>query len=184
MPFRSPTGSYNSSETLRILAFRLFSHAEIESFLEMCAESIVVAISAKHQGKSLASTKKAQILLHLDMAGSYPPRSINYRPHPKDDDKIKGFLNGHLGIIAQNNGATEKDVIKLLTPIGFELHKLDKVWLASMQLLGKRRGEVAHHSAFSTTTQPTPEDERAHLVTPLWGLRSVASDADLMIGSL
>lgn len=119
------------------------------------------------------------------MRDHYPPISLNYRPDAKDGQRIKTFLSDHASMIQGNNGATEKDVIKLFSPLGFDLSFFDLNWLESMRVLGVRRGEVAHRSVtYSTTIQSTPEDERRHLAEPLWGLRKLAREADSIMASI
>lgn len=185
LPVPSPTGTYDDGETLRILAFRLFAHAEIEAFLESTAEALTAALVKRLASGGLPFSLQAHLVLHRRMVDKYPPQSLTYTPDPKDGQRTQNYLAEHVNIIQGNNGVTEKDVIKLFAPIGMELGAFDRPWLLSMTQLGVRRGEVAHNPVFlSTRIQPTPEDELDHLVQPLWGLRGLAGRVDALVASL
>lgn len=184
LPQVDPVGNYDQGQTYRILAFRLFAHAEVESFLESCAYSIISTFSAANDLDRLPNRIKSHLILHSDMVEHYPPMRVNYIPNQKDQRRIKGILNAHATVVEQNNGAGEKDVLKLFSPLLFSLDWFDKGWLQSMRELTVARGEVAHRSALSTIIQPTPQDERRRLVRPLWGLRSLADEADRIIKSV
>ena len=53
---------------------------------------------------------------------------------------ISLFRNG----LAQNNGIKEKDILKILLPLGFPFSSIDSTWLTSINSFGSLRGELVH----------------------------------------
>lgn len=185
LPQSNPKGSYTKAETYRILAFRLFAHAEIEGFIEDCAEALVVALGAANNANHLPPKIKAHLVHHRKMVEHYPPLSLNYSPSNKDQQHIRGLLNNISSSITSNNGVSEKDVLKLFTPLGFPLSWFDTSWLSSMTDIAVARGEVAHRSVDdSISVQPTPADEKRRFVAPLLGLRKLAAEVDKQLMQL
>jgi hypothetical protein len=185
LPAVKPTAKYTEEEVLRVLAFRLLSVAEIEDFLETCASGIVTAMERRQSSTGLPATAKIRLLRHMAMVEKYPPTTLTSAPTSADDTRMGQFLKQHASVIEGNNGASEKDILKLFVPIGFDLQDFDLNWLTSMRELSKRRGETAHKSpATAITIQPDPADERQSFATPLWGLRWLARRCDATIASI
>ncbi|MET8912423.1 HEPN domain-containing protein [Micromonospora sp. NPDC004551] len=168
-----------------MLGFRLLAHAEIEQFVEECAERLALhyagMIDQQRWSTTLSARTQRTLLLNLCMVDKYPPLSIT-RPRPSSGNKdplknISSGLNRHQSVISGNNGVSEKDILKLFVPLGFDLHFFDHSWLIAMNNLAKSRGEVAHNSfQLSTQAIPTPRGERDLLVVPLFGLRRVVDE--------
>lgn len=178
LPPSSPTGSYTTGETLRILAFRLFAHAEIESFLELCAETLRVRYATRNSNGVLSRPAAYRIVWAGQWAEKFPPRGITQLP-PNVQKVVNGILNQQQNVIQNNQGVSEKDVLKLLIPLGFDVSFFDHAWLRSMSALARARGEAAHSSAMNVGfAQPTPEAERALLLPPLRGLARVAVEVE------
>jgi hypothetical protein len=178
LPKRNPTARYSREETLRILAFRLFAHAEIEAFLELCAETLRLAYATNNGAGALSRSATYRLIWSSQASLKYPPTSLTKLP--KDVGKtINGILKNHENTIDNNHGVSEKDVLKLLVPLGFELSFFDHDWLISMTDLTVARGNAAHNSAMNVgADQPTPDGERQRLVKPLWGLGQVSAEVD------
>ena len=181
LPDESPTARYASGEILRMIAFRLSAHAEIEGFLELCSEKLLDHYASRNRAGTLSRYGQRVLLLHSAMRDSYPPRSLNLRPGTKSpiQKQIQGCLNMQGAIIEGNNGVSEKDVLKLFVPLGFDLHFFDLAWLDSMETLARARGEAAHKSWLGgTTVQPSPSVERSLLALPLFGMRQLLREID------
>lgn len=178
LPELSPTGRYSRGDTLRTLAFRLFAHAEIESFLEQCAESLRVHYATKNSSGTLSRPIAHRLIWASEASKKYPPRSLTQMPANLNRE-INSILNNHQNTIDGNNGVSEKDVLKLLVPLGFDLDFFDHGWLVSMSELAHARGDAAHSSAMNVgTDQPTPEGELSLLLLPLRGLAKIALEVD------
>lgn len=185
LPAESPTARYSQADVFRMLGFRLLAHAEVEQFVEACAEALTLhyagMINPQRLTTTLSSRTQRMLLLHLCMTDKYPPLSITRpRPSPSNKDPLKHILSGlnqHQGVIGGNNGVSEKDILKLFMPLGFDLQFFDHSWLVAMNNLAKSRGEVAHNSfQLSAQAIPTPRGERDLLVLPLFGLRRIVDE--------
>jgi hypothetical protein len=180
LPSTSSTASYTNGDVLRMLGFRLLTHAELEGFFEFCAEDLVDHYSTRLTNGVLSGRMRRHLVLHSQMVDHYPPRSLTFPVgiDSSQDKAIKGILRSHQNIIEGNNGISEKDVLKLFIPLGCETTFYDHSWLASLNALARARGEVAHNSALtpSASAQPTPENERSRLVEPLWGTRALIAE--------
>jgi len=184
LPAPSPTASYTDREIMMMCAFRLLAHAEIEGFLEDCAEHLRETYARKNSARSLSPSARAMLLGRAKLlSDGYPPRTVRFSGTWTQEAQrtVNGFLNGHATRISQNNGVSEKDILKLLVPIGFELTLFDHDWLAAMSNLSRARGEAAHGGWMSygaSQQQPSPQGERSLVVGPMWGLRHIVAEVE------
>jgi hypothetical protein len=76
-------------------------------------------------------------------------------------NKIDLAVNAFINVITNNHGIKERNLLRLLLPIGVEVDNLDPIWLADMNSYGERRGLIAHNSrAKYRARQPIdPKDE-------------------------
>lgn len=183
LPAVNPTASYTDEEVMRMLGFRVLVHAEIESFLESVAIALVDAYNAKLK-TAMPQWAREHFDLHGRLVTKYPPTTLSYSPGTNEKKQITGLLKQHMLVIEGNNGATERDVLKLFVPLGFSIGFFSRDWLQSMTELGRRRGDVAHNPSRSVAIQPTPEGEKLALVDPIFGLRALAREADRILSRL
>lgn len=188
LPKVDPTASYSDRDVMLMCAFRLLAHAEIEGFLEECAEHLRTLYATRNNANTLSKTVSLRLLasasmMDRDRDGGYPPRTIRFSSlGAKERQKaINGFLNGHGSRVLQNNGVSEKDVLKLLVPMGFELTFFDPDWLGDMSALTAARGAAAHGgwtNSGVSQQQPTPKGERGLVARALFGLRAVVREVE------
>lgn len=165
LPEISPTSSYSESQLSRTAAYRVLAHAEIESYLEERAWTVV--IDAKRAWDTTGKTTRTLICLlgFSDLTMDKPPDTLNRtRGNPDDHDKrlkiskkIALSVNSFRKVIDNNHGVKEKNILALLLPIGIDTDDLDPAWLATMNTFGQKRGLVAHKSATSYMTIQTPD---------------------------
>jgi hypothetical protein len=74
-------------------------------------------------------------------------------------DRIAEAEKRYLKLLGRNNGIKEKDVLRILLPLGIHEADLSPTWLATMNSFGQARGKAAH-SAKSVQTPPDPVAER------------------------
>jgi hypothetical protein len=167
LPEISPISSYSESQLSRTAAYRVLAHAEIESYLEERAWTIV--IDAKTAWDTTGKTTRTLICL-LGFSGltmDKPSDTLsrnnvtqdNHDKRLKISKKIVLSSNEFWKIIDNNHGVKEKNILALLLPIGINNNDLDpnNTWLATMSTFGERRGLVAHKSATSYMTIQTPD---------------------------
>jgi hypothetical protein len=66
----------------------------------------------------------------------------------------------------------EKDLLRLLLPIGVREYQIDRTWIATMDSFGSARGDIAHQS-FRTQQPPDPANELATVRQIVDGLRKI-----------
>jgi hypothetical protein len=60
----------------------------------------------------------------------------------------------------ENHGIREKNLLRLLLPIGADLSSFDPILISELDGFGERRGVFAHSSAIThVTSRPDPKDE-------------------------
>ncbi|GLZ38369.1 HEPN domain-containing protein [Actinokineospora sp. NBRC 105648] len=179
LPKISPTASYRDDQVRQMFAFRLSAHAEMEGFLELCAQELATELAMKNSKGILSKTVAELIVEHKEKC-DFPPMSVTKRP--KDiQDRVNKALNKVQGEISQNNGVSEKDVLKLFVPLGIDIDGSWHPWLNSMNDVSQARGRVAHRSWVVGGSQiPTPQAERARLVGPLFGMRRLIEEIEVI----
>jgi len=164
------TGSYPDKILTSTFAYRVLSHAEIESYLEDRAfEAALDAIKAWKDKR-----KSSRILLGLlAFSGQElesPPSSLDLSQltqSPSWEDKIQlsnrieSAMNVFSYAVKNNHGIKENNMHRLLLPIGIEFHELDPILIADLNSFAEERGEVAHLSSrkYRTKQQIDPKDE-------------------------
>jgi len=59
----------------------------------------------------------------------------------------------------ENHGIKERNVLKLLLPVGIREHEIETAWLATIDSFGSDRGTTAHQSASKPQALPDPKSE-------------------------
>jgi len=164
------SGDYPSEIFTKTLAYRVLAHAEIESYLEDRAlQTALTAIKAWKRRKEVSKTL-AGLLAFCGRNMEEPPPSL--RPEQQSqsntwDDKIRLSnkvdlaMNDFYLAVQNNHGIKERNILRLLLPIGIEVDELDPVLLADLDSFAELRGKAAHLSAskYRTRQQVNPKDE-------------------------
>ncbi|WP_103669823.1 HEPN domain-containing protein [Pseudanabaena sp. BC1403] len=169
LPRISPTGLYSDRKIALTIAYIVLAHAEIEAYFEDRVWE--TALHAKRQWDSQRVASRTLICL-VTFSGQkmeLPPDTLTpvqgSRTIPDDrikiDKKIEIAVNAFRGVIHQNHGLKEANLLALLLPIGIDSNDLDPAMLATMNTFGQQRGLVAHSSATSyrATQIPDPANE-------------------------
>ena len=69
-----------------------------------------------------------------------------------------------------NHGIRERNVLKLLLPVGIREIEIESAWLATIDGFGNNRGTTAHQSAKKPQTIPDPKSELETVKAILKGL--------------
>jgi hypothetical protein len=165
LPKASPTGEYTDRQLALTIAYVVLAHAEIEAYLEDRVWE--VAISAKKDWDSNGKTSRTLLGL-LAFSGEMmelPPNSLTPIKASKSvsEDRIKIgkkidlAINFFKGVIDQNHGIKESNILALLLTIGLDSDGLDTELIAILNTFGEQRGLVAHSSANSYRTKQIPD---------------------------
>jgi|SRR5579862_1696934 len=149
LPAISPTGTYTVRELDRVRGYRLLVHAEVESFLEECVRKVANDVLA---GWNLDNKLRPALFC---LIAFYSQQDIVSHKQLRDEYAgVKRRLGEALlqanqsfnRAVSQNNGVRERDVLRLLFPVGVKRTEIDPVWLGTIDSFGANRGEIAHSS--------------------------------------
>jgi hypothetical protein len=174
-----PTGIYTEVDmvAIRTLSFRVLAHAELEAYFEDRVVEIAKATwNAWEQRQAISRTTLCLLGFSGREMGPPPetlaPPTANQQKNWPDQIDIKHRLSDAISeyvrvALHENHGIREKNVLRLLLPIGVQQHQIDAVILADMDNFGRQRGEAAHQSFGGTVKQgvdPKAEYERVRLI--------------------
>lgn len=171
----NPLGFYRSHYYSKTYAYRVLSHAEIESYIEdRVIEIADKAISRFQKDQKISKTSLA-LIAFCGKTLEKPPDSINV---PNQNllyykTKISTSYTVFRAVVANNNGIREKNLLGLLLPIGINIDDVDRNLILKLDTFGKSRGTVAHSSRKSLAQKPNPQDELntvKGIITDLLGL--------------
>jgi HEPN superfamily RiboL-PSP-like protein len=172
----SKTGSYSAETLDRARGYRLLAHAEMESYIEDRVRYIANQNVAAWLGDGKARRvllnllafylKQEEIVSHKELRDEYAGSA------KKCEGSIKRAVHSFNEMISNNHGVKEKNILRLLLPLGLAKTDIDNTWLVTLDTFGTKRGEVAHTS-IRTQQPPDPKTERNTVKIILTGLRSV-----------
>jgi hypothetical protein len=193
-PGFDPTAVYDDQEAVstRALAYRVLSHAEIESFFEdRSLEPVSRAQAVWEQTRNVSHV--ALCLLGFSGKEMAPPPTTLEAP---SDNKRKSWPalidigQRLLPIIAafhhhvrnENHGIKERNLLALLLPIGIDHVKIDPAFLTDMESFGILRGLAAHSSGKTTARQAVdPEMEYKRVLALLPGIAVIDAEIDTLL---
>ena len=163
----SEINEYSERQLALTFAYRVFAHAEIESYLEDRVWDTVLTAKKIWDNQGKASGVLLCVIAFSGQEMEAPPDTLTPLKGKKNlpEDKLKITKKIDIAIrffksvIDQNHGIKETNLLKLLLPIGIDSDDLDQVWLANMNTFGEERGEIAHSSGIKTKKTPNPADE-------------------------
>lgn len=147
----SPTGSYSARQIDRARGYRLLAHAEIEAFIEDISREAAV-----EKIREWSNYRKPSDLLICFLAfyhGGWEEEASAERAFPSSSrslvrdavkEAVEIALRQYIQILNSNHGIREKDLKRLVLPLGVRLDELDPTWVTNMDEFGKKRGELAH----------------------------------------
>jgi RiboL-PSP-HEPN len=190
LPKTSPLSLYSDRQLALTVAYRVLTHAEIESYLEDRVWQIVIEAKRNwvHTGKPcrtlISVIAFSGEIMEMPPDSLTPVKASKVVPPEKVklNRKIDLAINCFKRVIDQNHGVKEANLLALLLPIGIDSDDLDPILLATMNTFGEQRGLVAHSSAtsYETVQPPDPVNELRVVQQIIAGLAQV----DELISSL
>ncbi len=135
LPESSATGTYTAAELDHVRGYRLLVHAEVESFLEDRVRYVANEALTKWNLDSrlrpalvslLAFYSKQDIVSHKQLKDEYAGT------RKRVGDTLSEANQSFNRAVTQNNGVRERDVLRLLFPIGVTRAQIDAVWLGTI----------------------------------------------------
>ena len=166
----NPTGNYPDRIRTATLAYRVLSHAEIESYLEDRALEVALEAMKAWQHKRRSSKTLLGLLAFSGQDIESPPNSLDLsqpKPSASWEDRItlshriQAAMNRFAYSVKINHGIKETNIRSLLLPIGVEFPDLDPILIADLNSFAEQRGEAAHSSSrnYLTKQQIDPQVE-------------------------
>lgn len=182
-----PTGTYPDRIHERARAFRLLIHAEFEAYIEDRVSEVAHTRFLAWKTQRKASRCLVSLVAYYEGAQARnDPTSLLTPPPPGKqspliEERIERAKNA-LTTYAKtyNHGVREANLLKLLLPLGVEIHELDMMWLSSIDSWAATRGEYAHQSGTKIRSLPDPQDELRMARALLKGFKTI----DLAIDKL
>lgn len=145
-PFSVYDARYKKRHESAVAAFRVSLAAGIEFYLEIQCEllSTEAIKSWKRSGYRYASPTLVSLVAFSANQRSTPAEHL---VDPKNDLEAHiAAVNKTLSIYRRkaNHGIVEKNLCRLLLPVGFLQSDIDPIWLTLIDQFGKTRGDVAH----------------------------------------
>lgn len=168
-----PTGSYSERQFDRARAFRLLAHAEIESYLELVSFETANKAYDAWQARGIITEPLISMVAYTETPLGKVPET---KPGTGKADlqirieKSRNSLTSYSR--ARNNGIREKNILRLLLPVGITEADLDSIWLSTIDSFGKDRGETAHQSN-RVSNPPDPKNEFDKVAQIVKGLTGI-----------
>jgi len=173
--------------SIRALSFRVLSHAEFENYLESRATEISTTIDKAWRTRGFVTYPTLCMLGFSGMEMKLPPESFEAPANKKQTDwsdmvnldaRLKRAITAyHYFVTQQNNGIKEQNLVRMLIPLGFDIDKLDRLFVADLDNFGTLRGSAAHQSSAGHIQSGVhPRDEHAVVKRLLEGFLSVDTE--------
>jgi hypothetical protein len=178
LPATKPNLDYTAEESDLVRSYLVLSHAEIEACLEDLARNVLV--KAKERWKSAGRARSALVAVMAYHEGNLgqPAKKLltssAQKPALTLDQRIKVACDAYDDYARKDNhGVREKNLLRLLLPVGVREEDLDLSWVAEMDSFGIQRGRVAHGEAKSVNVQIDPDVARGQVEAIVQGLRDL-----------
>ncbi len=138
-------GAYSQEELMKCQAFIVFSHAEIENYLEKVARRIMIEAKARWDEHALPDRVIIGLLTYRRNELTGPPDDIR---NPTKKQNLNEIVNEAVklqgDIISDNNGIKTSNLSKLLAPLGVSDLEVEEALLIQLSNVGSRRGDFVH----------------------------------------
>ncbi|MEU2926240.1 HEPN domain-containing protein [Streptomyces sp. NPDC007251] len=172
-----PTGSYEESVYEHTRAFRVLAHAEFESFIEDRVIEVVDHAVSKWKVAGSISTSLLAIVAYRESAPAIPDSLSEAAAKPAKFPSLEARVDAartdlHRYVRNQNHGIKEKNLLRLLLPIGVQEVEIDSAWLSATETWATARGDAAHKGA-KMQVKPDPQNEIKVVNLVLEGFRDL-----------
>jgi hypothetical protein len=177
-PTFDPLGVYADGPRVQAhaRAFLIFSHAEIQSYLEGLAKEIAKTAEAAWLGSQKLTAPLAFMIATMGERIVVPQKLLkqgtNDVPTQFNDVLVKLFSDFYAQV-KSNNGIKEFNVLMLFGPLGLPSVVLGSTLLPNLDSLGLERGTYAHKSGRAVINTLDPEIEYKRVVNLVHELEDV-----------
>ncbi|MFE3874014.1 HEPN domain-containing protein [Kitasatospora sp. NPDC059146] len=178
-----PIGLYDEIIYEQARAFKVLAHAEFESFIEDRVIEVVDGAVARWEQQGKISQALLAAVAYRELAPLIPA-SLNEaatkrEKFPTLKARVQAARNDiNRYVRNQNHGIKEKNLLRMLLPIGFSDDEINPDWLAVTEAWATTRGDAAHKGA-KMQVQIDPQKELKTVNEVLQGFREIDSQMDL-----
>ncbi|MGW1511348.1 HEPN domain-containing protein [Streptomyces sp. NPDC002394] len=172
-----PTGLYDDLAYEHTRAFRVLAHAEFESFIEDRVIGLIDEAMSRWQAQGEVSVILLAAVAYRETAYSIPESlseaAAKKKKFPTLKERVEGARSDvHRYVRNQNHGIKEKNLLRMLLPIGIDQDALNTAWLSDVDTWATARGDAAHKGA-KVQVQPDPQKEKDAVERVLAGFREL-----------
>ncbi|MGW4273789.1 HEPN domain-containing protein [Streptomyces seoulensis] len=172
-----PTGLYDDAVYEHTRAFRVLAHAEFESFIEdRVVEVIDEAVSDWKAGGFISLSLLAAVAYRESVspiASSLSEATARPARYPTLEGRVDAARSDiHRYARNQNHGIKEKNLLRLLLPVGIQESDMNSAWVSATESWATARGDAAHKGA-KMQVRPDPQNELKTVGIVLDGFRDV-----------
>ncbi|MFH9425214.1 HEPN domain-containing protein [Streptomyces sp. NPDC017529] len=172
-----PTGLYEDFVYEHTRAFRVLAHAEFESFIEDRVLEVIDEAVAKWRASGEVSVSLLAAVAYRESApaipGSLSEATSKRRKYPTLSARVEEARSDlHRFVRNQNHGIKEKNLLRMLLPIGLLEEELDTAWISDIDAWATARGDAAHKGA-KMQVRPDPQKEMKAVGRILSGFRDL-----------
>jgi len=113
-------------------------HAEIENYFEAIGLKSLEAFNNKKLNNKVLNRVKYSLTIYNQR--SFEGGQEDYIT------RISNSINSYKSNVNQNNGIKEKDILKIILPIGYPYDEIDSTWITTLNSFGSLRGKLIHSS--------------------------------------
>lgn len=175
-----PTGSYEDEVYEHARAFRVLAHAEFESFIEDRVIEVVDNAISQWKVAGSITTSLLAMMAYREFAPAIPESLSGAAAKPSKFPSLAARVEAartelHRYARNQNHGIKEKNLLRLLLPIGIQEAEIDATWLSAAEAWATARGDAAHKGA-KMQVRPDPQNELKVVNLVLEGFRDLDED--------
>ncbi|MFT8402336.1 MAG: HEPN domain-containing protein [Gluconobacter potus] len=141
-------GNYTVEELLKCQAFVVFSHAEIEVYLEKVSRKIMTSAQDAWRSNSIYGRVISALVAFRSQGHSSVPNDPKICNRHNDIEKIieQTFI-AQEEIISKNNGIKRSNLAQMIFPLGVLSRDIDETLLILLDNTGAKRGEIVHKAS-------------------------------------
>lgn len=149
LPKYDPFGNYSFLQQTKIRGYKVFVHAEFETYFE----DIVTAKLEVSSQIWIATKQSTNVLLAIVTYSEYKKDLDNF------NDTVLRAIKNHRDTVKSNHGIKDKNLKDIFIPIGLDFNDVSPTLLNSLNSFGGERGSVVHKS-ITTTVTLDPRNEK------------------------
>lgn len=141
-------GNYTDEELLKCQAFVVFSHAEVEVYLEKVSRKIMNSARENWLDHTTHSRVISALVAFRRQQNVFIPEDPKVCTNNNDIEKIiENSFKSQEEIISKNNGIKRSNLAQMIFPLGVLSSDINESLLILLDNTGSKRGEIVHKAS-------------------------------------